>query len=65
MRGGKLMFNTQLIMPLYDQDWRQFLRPNGLKADVVAVFALFVGSITVFGHETCVAPRSQPAHILV
>ena len=27
--------NTQLIMPLYDQDLRQFLRPNGVKVDVV------------------------------
>ena len=27
-------FNTQLIMPLYDQDLRKLLRPNGVNADV-------------------------------
>ena len=47
-------------MPLYDQDLRKFLRPNGVKVDVVVKISRdFVVSITVSGHEKGVAPRYQ------
>ena len=59
-------FNTQLIMPLYDQDLRKLLRPNGVKADVVVkisrdlLFALqYLGMTKVLRRDI------KPAHILV
>ena len=59
-------FNTQLIMPLYDQDLRKFLRPNGVKADVVVKISRdLLFALQYLGMKKVLHRDIKPANILV